>query len=101
MSEFPAKQEDVLVAIRRVAELCMASMPDAAVEYALREVRAIELIVEEHWPLTAGEKEQIGLGVFAVRNLDDWNPVLATALMRLTSSLRRDGQSLERIFDPA
>ena len=96
-----AKQEDVLFTIRQVAELCTAALPDAAVEYALRELQAIELAVAEHWPLSADEKDQISLGPFAAKNLADWNPVLSTALMRLAYSLRRDGESLERVFHPA
>ena len=95
-----ARQEDVLIAIRHAVELCTVALPDAAVEYALGELQAIEAAVEGHWPLTAGEKDQISLGPFAAKNLADWNPVLSTALMRLAYSLRRDGESIERVFQP-
>jgi hypothetical protein len=94
-------QECVLAAIGRVAELCREALPDAAVEHEIRELAALKSAVEESWPLPSSVKREIDLGPFAAKNISDWNPALADALMHLDYALQHDGESLEPVLPEA
>jgi hypothetical protein len=90
--------QDVVAVIDRVASLCRLALPDAAVEYELRELEVLKSALHEHWPLSSLVKECMALGPFAAKNISDWDLELADTLMRLDYSLRHDGEALGAVL---
>lgn len=54
------------------------------------ELQRYKMLVENHWPLTAAEKESVDIGRAAVRELDDMYPDYVTELCQLGAALKED-----------
>jgi small subunit ribosomal protein S1 len=80
-------------AIQEAIALCkdvLNAGPDEAVAYELRQLEVLEDAVSHRQPLPQIMKDRMDLGPFAAKNIADWNPTLANALMRLDFSLRHE-----------
>jgi small subunit ribosomal protein S1 len=80
-------------AIQEAIALCTDALnagPDEAVAYELRQLEVLEDAVSHRRPLPQHMKDRMDLGPFAAKNIADWNPALANALMRLDFSLRHE-----------
>jgi hypothetical protein len=83
-------QQEALAAIGRVASMCRSAQPDPTVDHEILQLEALKSAVEDHWPLPPMVKNRIDLGPFAAKNIADWNPDLADALMQLDYALQHD-----------
>jgi len=81
-------QREILAAIGRVVELCRSAQPDPTIDHEIRQLDALKSAIEDHWPLSPDIKNRIDIGPFAAKNIADWNPALADALMHLDYDLQ-------------
>lgn len=78
---------------RALAEALARSNPDDAPWSRLFELlQSYETMVQDHWPLTSGEKDSGVLGWFSVRNIEEVFPDLHTSLSDIAYSLRHSGE---------
>lgn len=89
-----ASRAQMLRAIASAQTACHDSQrksPDPVVESELHALAQVSNWVETMWPLPANLQDQIQIGAVAAKNIADWNPELATLLMKLDYALRHDG----------
>ncbi len=87
-------QADMLCAIQRALDLCNASQNAASDPVVVAEIEALQMLADavcRQWPLDEEVKKRINIGPVAARNIADWNPGLANALMTVDYALRHDG----------
>jgi hypothetical protein len=77
----------LIAEVDRVLALCMAAPPDASVGYEIEQLYLIRSSLEKTHS-ESGPVEDIVIGAFAAKNIADWNPALADALMDLDYKLR-------------
>jgi hypothetical protein len=69
------------------------AQPDGAPWQVLFELlNAYRKMVQDHWPLSADEKEGVRLGWFSARNLEEAFPDLHDLVSDASYSLRRSGE---------
>jgi hypothetical protein len=76
-----AGRADVLKAIDVVLNECVAlqlRFPDAALGQEILGLQNARIVVERQWPLSDTMKVRANLGAIAAKNIDDWNPDLAS-----------------------
>jgi len=88
----------VLAAIDEAIAACQKSQlvhSNVVVAEELDALQTIAAAVRLEWPLSSTFKNKINVGPVAAKNIDDWNPSLASILMRLDYALRHEGSGLE------
>jgi hypothetical protein len=78
--------ESLLLKLQHAIDLCLLEKPEAVIDAALTQLRTFQSTLQQGQPLALN---QIFIGAFAAKNLDDWNPALATVLMYLDSHLKQ------------
>jgi hypothetical protein len=81
----------LIAEVDRVLALCMAEPRDPSVAYEIEQLQMIRTVLEDSTLESNGRfggKIQIVIGAFAAKNIADWNPPLADALMSLDYKLR-------------
>jgi hypothetical protein len=82
-----------IVAAKRLAENLSRAHPDQAswpTLFALLE--SYEAKAHDHWPLTPEERENVLLGWFSVRNIEDVFPQLHEQLSEVAANCRHSGE---------
>ena len=84
---------DEIGSAKQLAERLSRAHPDQAPWPTLFELLdAYEAKARDHWPLTPEERENVRLGWFSVRNIEEVFPQLHKALSRVAASFRHSGQ---------
>ena len=94
-------QQKVLKVMASVLVRCQRAQEDkeeVTIATEINEITHLQFLVKDHWPLSMLEKEKIPIGVYAVRNLDDWLPDLALIIMTLDNVLRADGRGADALL---
>lgn len=82
-----------IAAARSLAHSLAAQHPDGAAWSVLSGLLdGHEKSVRDHWPLTSAEKENVRLGWFSTRNIEEAYPQLHDLLSDASYSLRRSGE---------
>jgi hypothetical protein len=78
---------ELIAEVDRVLALCMAERREPSVDYEMEQLYLIRSALEKAYP-ESGLPGNIVIGAFAAKNIADWNPALADALMGLDYRLR-------------
>ncbi len=95
----PAREE-VLYLIDKTIAKCsevLESSSDSVVASKLQQLRILRSAVVQQWPLPV-EQKGFRIGAVAAKNLYDWTPKLANAIMQLDFSLKNDGLHIDRVM---
>jgi hypothetical protein len=84
---------DKIIFARQLAEGLSRAHPDQAPWPTLFTLLdAYEAKARNDWPLTPEERENVQLGWFSVRNIEEVFPQLHEALIRVAASFRHSGE---------
>jgi len=77
----------LIAEVDRVLALCMSERCEPSVDYEIEQLHLIRSALEKAYP-ESWLADNIVIGAFAAKNIADWNPDLADALMDLDYKLR-------------
>ena len=104
MNDVQLESSSIILAIDNVIAACQQTLESKGrndvVAKELDALTILKALTIEHWPLSMDDKSKINIGVVAARNLSDWVPNLAGAIMVLDYAIKHDGSGIEKLQAP-
>ena len=79
---------EILDAKAETAALLETDPTDDRLKFVVEELERLAELVNLRWPFTAEEKENVIIGLYAVREIEDSNPNLAVRLTHIAYDLK-------------